>query len=66
MTFFISGAVSLIGGLIFVILGEDGIANWAKDDDRTQDKESKEKEDLNSLPMDTISNINNEYLTQKF
>ena len=38
MTFFISGAVSLFGSLIFIILGEDGIANWAKDEDQLKEE----------------------------
>ena len=42
MTFFISGVVYIFGAFIFIILGEDGIAKWAKGngdgDDKTEDK----------------------------
>ena len=42
MTFFISGVVYIFGAFIFIILGEDGIAKWAKengdDNDKTEDK----------------------------
>ena len=66
VTFFISGAVSLFGGLIFVILGEDGIADWAKNHDKTQNKNSEEKDAIDFLPVYSVSKINSESLTEKF
>ncbi len=33
MTFFIAGAAYIAGAFVFIALGEDGIANWAREDD---------------------------------
>ena len=42
MAFFVSGAVYIFGAFIFIILGEDGIAKWTKEND-SDDAESENK-----------------------
>ena len=76
MTFFISGAVYIFGAFIFIILGEDGIAKWAKenngDDDKTKDKiEESEKchkldESYNGNTLGSVPCMDSDNYFEKF